>query len=132
MGAEVGKLEEACEFGAAPSGGNAELAVVDGEGVPAQQRARGAKEVVGEGVAVKVLDEDETAGDAVHFDEEADAIGVGEMVEEEGAMDDVAGGIGEGKAEGIGGEAAGRGALEVAGVEVEDEGAGGGESGFDG
>ncbi len=82
----AGKLrlgEDLLEFRAAPAGGNAALAVGDGDGVPAEERAGEGEKPVGDGVAVEVLDEYEVAGDAGHFAEEGDALLGGEVVQEE-------------------------------------------------
>lgn len=83
-------------------------------------------------MAVEVLDENEVAGDAGHFAEEGGALFRGEVVEEEGGMNDVAGVVGEWEMEGVGLEALAGGGGEVAVLEVEAEGLGLGEAAGDG
>lgn len=75
--------QDLLEFRAAPTSGNTALAVGDGDGVPAEERAGEGEKPVGDGVAMEVLDEDEVAGDAGHFAEEGGALRGGEVVQEE-------------------------------------------------
>lgn len=75
----------------APGGGDAQGAVLHGDAMPAEEGLGDREEAVGDGVAVEILDDDQATGDAVHFGEDAGAIGVGEVVEKQRAVGDVAG-----------------------------------------
>ncbi len=118
-GRKAGADGEGGEFGGTEGGFDGNGAVVDHKTVPAEEPAGGGQEVVGEGMALEVLNDDGPTSAKGHVPEQVDNLGVGEVVQEERAVNDVEAGGAEGQGKGIGLDAGRRGVAEVAGLPVE-------------
>lgn len=90
---EVGGGEEAVPVGGAEAAEDGDRAVVLDEGVPGGEAGGEREEGEGDRLAVEVVDEPAEAGLGLHPAEELDDFGVGEVVGEQRADDDVDGGV---------------------------------------
>jgi hypothetical protein len=96
--------EEGFELMAAPAGGNAFHPIADGDLVPAQQRLCGGQKVITKPMAVKVLNDEDTAANPVHLGNDPAAFVLAEVMQEERAVSDIDARITKREGECVGGE----------------------------